>query len=202
MKKLLLTSAGFVNPKIGQAFLELVSKPPVDIRVLFIPTASRTPVELKYVDESRQELITMGITPDHIITENLEQTVTAEHFQNIDAVYVCGGNTFYLLDRVRKSGFDSVAKKLVERGVVYLGVSAGSVLAGSDISISGPFDPNDTGLTDTTGLKLVDKVITPHYDKKEKSIIEEFKEKLPYPIITLTDNQALLVKENEEAIIE
>lgn len=202
MKKLLLTSAGFVNPKIGQTFLELLGKPSEDIRILFIPTASRTPVELKYVEESLQELVDMGITAEHIITENLEQKVTVEQFQNIDAVYVCGGNTFYLLDRVRKSGFDTVVNKLIEQDAVYLGVSAGSVLAGPDISISGPLDPNDVGLTDTTGLKLVDKVITPHYDKKEKSIIEDFKQKLPYPIITLTDNQALLVKGDEEVIIE
>lgn len=202
MKKLLLTSAGFVNPKIGQTFLELIGKPSEDMRILFIPTASRTPMELKYVDESQQELVDMGITAEHIITENLEQKVTLEQFQNINAVYVCGGNTFYLLDRVRKSGFDTVVKKLIEQDVVYLGVSAGSVLAGPDISISGPFDPNDVDLTDTTGLKLVDKVITPHYDKKEKSIIEDFKQKLLYPIITLTDNQALLVKGDEEVIIE
>lgn len=202
MKKLLLTSAGFVNPKIGQTFLELIGKPSKDTRVLFIPTASRTPVELKYVEESQRQLVDMGITAERIITENLEQKVTLDQFQNIDVVYVCGGNTFYLLDRVRKSGFDAVSKKLIEQGVVYLGVSAGSVLAGPDISISSPFDPNDVGLTDIRGLNLIDKVITPHYDKKEKSIIEDFKQNLPYPIIALTDNQALLVKGDEEVKIE
>lgn len=45
MKKLLLTSAGFLNPKIGDEFLKLLSKNPKDIKVLFIPTASEYKLE-------------------------------------------------------------------------------------------------------------------------------------------------------------
>lgn len=51
MKKLLLTSDGLVNPKIGQQFLELIGKDPKEIRVLFIPTAA------EYKFENKEEKI-------------------------------------------------------------------------------------------------------------------------------------------------
>jgi len=41
--------------------LELVNKPVSEIKVLFIPTASRTKEELIYVEKSRQELLDSGI---------------------------------------------------------------------------------------------------------------------------------------------
>ena len=45
MKKLLLTSAGFENPKIGEEFLKSVNKPVSEIKIIFVPTAlCRLPV--------------------------------------------------------------------------------------------------------------------------------------------------------------
>jgi peptidase E len=46
MYKLLLTSAGFENAKIGKEFLRLINNNPATTKVLFIPTASRTEEEL------------------------------------------------------------------------------------------------------------------------------------------------------------
>ena len=70
MKKLLLTSAGFVNPKMREKFLKLVNKPASKIKVLFIPIASRTGEELHYVEKSRQELLDLGIAKENIIDVN------------------------------------------------------------------------------------------------------------------------------------
>lgn len=194
MRKLLLTSAGFENPKIRLKFLELVGKDPEEIKVLFIPTAAQTKEEKYYANESKKEILELGIKD--IIEYNLEGETPKE----FDAIYVCGGNTFYLLDKVRKSGFDKRVIEFIDKGKVYVGVSAGSIIMGPLIGIAAPFDQNQIGLKDLTGLKLIDSVITPHYTPEEKKIIDKFEGE--HPIIRLTDQQAVLVIGEKEKVLE
>ena len=67
MKKLLLTSAGFQNPETADEFLKLIDKSPSEIKIIFVPTASsRTEEELKYIKESKKELIDIGIREENI----------------------------------------------------------------------------------------------------------------------------------------
>ena len=57
MKKLLLTSAGFLNSKIADKFLNLVNKPVSKIKIVFVPTAALTEEEKYYVRYSKKELL-------------------------------------------------------------------------------------------------------------------------------------------------
>ncbi len=111
MKKLLLTSAGFENIKIGEKFLELVNKSVSEIKVLFIPTASRSKGQLFYVEKSKQELLDLDILKNNIINFNLDKELSREELGTFDAIYICGGNTFYLLHKIRESKFDEIIKK-------------------------------------------------------------------------------------------
>ncbi len=56
-----------------------------------------------------------------------------EDLDDIDAVYVCGGNTAYLLSRVREAGMDAALQAFLARGGVYVGVSAGSAIAAQNL---------------------------------------------------------------------
>jgi len=202
MKKLLLTAAGFLNPKISEAFLGLVGKPPGKIKLVFIPTASRTKRELRYVARSKKELLDLGVNEQNIKTLSLDSEVSYGEVAGFDVMYVCGGNTFYLLHRIRETGFDDIIRKFVEAGKVYVGVSAGSILLGPSIGSADTADKNDIGIKDATGLGLVDFVVFPHYCKKERQTFEKLKKKMPYQIIALTDNQALEILENKTELIE
>lgn len=201
--KLLLTSDGFENPNIGKKFLELIGKPASEIKVIFIPTAaSRTPEELKYTEFARNEIIITGVSSKNIKTLDLDHRIAYSEVKDYDAIYVCGGNTFYLLKKVRESGFDKIVKEFVDEGKLYVGVSAGSILVCPSIEISAPFDPNDVGLKDYTGLSLVNFVIAPHSGKKDEAIINEYRKKLPYEISPLNDGQALLALDKKIVVIE
>lgn len=202
MKKLLLTSTGFTNPKLADRFLALLGKPPADAKALFIPTASRSEEDMKYVRESGGELAQLGIPKESIVWFDYKTPTAIGDINRFDVIYVCGGNTFFLMQKLRETGLDKKIIDLVHQGKVYVGVSAGSVIAGPDISIAGPFDENDVGLTDMTGLGLTDKVTSPHYEDKEASIIEEFKDKLPYPVVPLTNSQALEETDGKSAVVE
>ena len=202
MTKLLLTSTGLVNQNITNQFLQIIDKPVSQIKIIFVPTASRSEEELKYVDESKKELLDLGIHANNIKTLNLDKPVSFEEVEDFDVIYVCGGNTFYLLKKVRETGFDKVIIEFAKTDKLYLGVSAGSILVCPNIDIASPFDENDVNLTDLTGLNLTDVIVSPHYKDEEKTIINDFKKKSQYEVIPLTDEQALLVIDGETKIVE
>ncbi len=205
MKRLLLTSNGFENPKIGKEFLKLINKPASEIKILFIPNASRTKEELHYVDLSKKQLVDIGIEEENIIEYNLDRDISDEELENIDAVYMCGGNTFYLLHKVRESKFDEKISEIVSKGIVYVGVSAGSMIMGPDIDVSGireEWDKNDIGIKDLTGLNLTKERISPHYINEDKELIQKFERETGKKVTPLRDNQALLIKDTEVRIIE
>jgi len=203
--KLLLTSAGFENPKIGKEFLRLINKPVSEIRVLFIPTAARTDEELHYVEKSKEEILDLGIKKENICIYNLNKEINDNELEKINVIYVCGGNTFYLLYKIRENGFDKKIKEMVDKEIVYCGASAGSILVGPDIEISGKdelWDKNDVGLKDLSGLNLTNHIISPHYIEDEEKVISKYEKETGKKVTRLTDKQALLIEGNEIKIIE
>lgn len=202
MTKLLLTSTGFANQNITNQFLQIIDKPVSQIKIIFVPTASRSKKELKYVNESKKELLDLGIAQNNIKTLDLDRPVSFQEVDGFDVIYVCGGNTFYLLKKVRETGFDKVIIEFAKTDKLYFGVSAGSILVCPNIDIASPFDENDVNLTDLTGLNLTDIIVSPHYKDEEKTIIDDFKKKSQYEVVPLTDDQALLVLDGETKIVE
>lgn len=86
-----------------------------------------------------------------------------------DLLFVGGGNTFKLLQEVRRSGFIEPVRDFVQRGGAYYGGSAGAILACDDISTAQGLDPNDVGLTDLRSLGLVRNLaILPHYEPADE----------------------------------
>lgn len=198
--KLYLTSAG-LPPETTEEFLKLLGKKPKETKICFIPTASfvnHPEGDAQYMKEDKQRLIELGfkiITDIDLRNENKESL--KEKLKDFDVIFVTGGNTFYLLKYMKESGFDKALKPFLDKGGIYLGVSAGSYVVGPDISIANwkhADDQNTVGLKDLRGLGLVDFLISPHYVPEHEEIINENKDKVPFPIFALTDSQAILVE--------
>ena len=83
----------------------------------------------------------------------------------VSAVYVSGGNTFYLLDHMRKSGFFDHVQTRIRQGLVYIGSSAGSIVATPDIGYADALDDRSKAdEANDVGLNLVNFSILPHMD--------------------------------------
>ncbi len=197
-KKLLLTSDGLSNSKIQKHFLDLTNKNPEDIRVLFVTTAACDEGDKPYLVESESELVDLGILKKNIVWVNI---LTNTKTENFDVMYVCGGNTFYLMNEIKKTGFDKEIDSFVEGGNLYVGVSAGSLIVCPDISIAAPFDENDVNLESMNGLNFINKVVSPHYQRKEKEIIDVWENSHTYKVIRLNDGQAVEVNGNKQRVI-
>ena len=91
-----------------------------------------------------------------------------------DYVFVTEGNTFEVLDYMRKQFLIEYIRELVrEKGTTYIGSSAGAMIAGSDIMLARDFDSNFVRMIDFTGLNLFDGTILPHYTPENFKIYME-----------------------------
>lgn len=198
--KLLLTSVGLSTENLKNFFASQFDR--LDNKKACIITSGRTEEEQFYIDYSKKEMSDFGVKVTEI---NIAKNDEFPDLSEFDIYYVCGGNTFYILDRMRKTGIDKVLIDAVKREKFYVGVSAGSIIAGPDIEVAriGNGDQNDINLEDLNGLKLVKFIITPHYNNKEEKDVEDFRKKRKGEIIiSITDDQAVFADYEGYKIIE
>ncbi len=193
--KVLLTCAGFedVNgkpmPNIIKCFYDMLEKPAGDAKVLFIPVAAVNYIAKKMAQLCKSELLHLGILPENITAYYLDKDLSEAEAMSYDVIYFTGGDTGYLLRRIKESGFDLLIKKMVFRNKVYVGVSAGSLIATPNIG-----DPYNEA---TAGLCLVNTYLSVHCTGDEEQGTE-----LPLPHIALADHQALAVTCKGYRVIE
>lgn len=202
MKKMYLTSAG-----LGK-LPSILSKSPSEAKVAFIPTAADPYDDKWFIDVDLKKLNMMGFSLTQIDIKGKDQNELQDVLKDFDVIYVAGGNAFYLLEKIYQSGFDKVVKELLNKGVVYAGASAGAVIVCPTIEPMAELDdpskaPN---LKSYQALNLIDFVILPHYGKekyieKYKKIMDTYQNK-GYEIITLTDQQAIIVEGSDYRIVE
>lgn len=189
--KLFLTSNGLENKKVSEYFKTiLLPREPKDLSFLVV-SIQDSEQDAFYLDKTLGEIKDTGVQDIDVFKLGNEKFTTNKEY---DVIFVCGGNTFDYLDRVRKTGLDKFIVDFAKKeNSVYVGASAGSILAGPDISIAGDEDSNDIGLVDLKGLCLTNYIIYPHYRDELKSQLDEFKKGIDYPIIEIKDNQAVLI---------
>lgn len=200
--KLFLTSAG-LPPETTEEFLKLLDKKPEEIRVCFITTASHPEENKGYVEKDRERVSELGFQVTEVDLKEENEESLMSKLGSFDVIFVEGGNTFYLLKYIRESGFNKVIKSFLDKGGIYLGVSAGTMVAGLNIESANwkHMDKNIVSLEDLTGLKLVPFVISVHIDESNIELIKECTSKVSYPVIALTDKQAILVENGTQKIV-
>ncbi len=130
--KLLLTSAGIANDSIRAALVELLGKPIDQCKAVCIPTAiyalpdgvgdawlTLRALDLGWAEYGALELTALPTLPEDCWLPALEA---------VDCVIVGGGNGGYLNHWMHASGLGARLPALL-RDKLYLGVSAGSVVA-------------------------------------------------------------------------
>jgi peptidase E len=182
MRKILLTSTGFSNKKFEKLFLEQVDKSAEEITAIFVPTAAIDEDAKMMLPFCMQDLTNAGLLPENILTYNLDYLLRYEEAKLYDAIYFCGGSPEHLLYCINNIGFHQVLNKLVDEGMFYIGVNAGSIVATSNM-------PNNLGYADC--------ILSVHC--QNGSICGGFKNS---DTIYLTDKQAIWITGDKAEIIE
>ena len=200
MKTLLLTSAGM---QVKDEILKILPKLANQTKLAHIITASKAEEDTSYVQKDSKAMEELGFQVTEVDIEGKTEADLRETLKDFDAIYVQGGNTFDLLKAARESGFDKVVKELLERGLIYIGVSAGSIIMGPTIEVATwkGVDRNTLGMTDFTALNLVPFNTFVHYTEENRELIKQEVQKSRYPVRILTDDQAFLVQGNRVELV-
>lgn len=128
----------------------------------------------------------------------------------LDAVYVASGSTFALLEALQATGGGRVLSDHVRAGLPYMGASAGSIVAGPDVTPASLMDDPADGpaLTSFHGLALVDQVVIPHAD----GLLPPYPPELiartlktygaDYALLPLRDDQAFLTQSGRGRLVD
>lgn len=175
-----------------------------DKSVCFISTANKFEEVNFYVDEAKECFKSAGVRVDELDISASDKAQILKKFSQNDFIYVCGGNTFYLLSELKKSGIISELKSLVNSGKIYIGESAGAVITSPDIEYIGLMDENLVELKDLSGLNLVSFYTLPHlgefpFEEACENIIANFGDKIDLKAIN--NFEAILIWDEEAVIL-
>ncbi len=190
--KLILSSCDFKNENSKQFILDNIPKPLNEIKVLFMPDDCASKKEI-LSDKFYDRLVSFGFKRENITVLNYYD---AESFKNldIDMLYLSGGNTFSVLHRIRKHGFDKAMTDYIKNGVIYVGGSAGAHLVSANIEHVLKYDQNTIGITDLSGLNLFDGILICHFSNERKAHFEALKAEGKYKVAALTNDDSLLIE--------
>ena len=103
------------------------------------------------MEEEYKTILDLGNDESNILEYKIGNEININDF---DIIYMLGGNTFYLLDVIRKTNFDKQIIDFINKGKIYIGSSAGSEILGSSIEPALNYDLNNVNMKDFTGLKI------------------------------------------------
>ncbi len=202
-RHLFLTSSG-LSDRMKKMFTDIIEKSPKEMRILYIPSAGyETDVAREGFAVCLDELAKMGIRYDNILIYNLElllskeykrtysahianpamvsRLLTIEELSTFDAVFVSGGDSTVLCREMVRTGFDEVLKRAIDDGLVYIGISAGSMYAAGNLD---------------NGLHIILNPVIPHWSGQKATEITNSSAK-----IYLSDGQALYVENDKIRLI-
>ena len=162
----------------------MVNVPNDKIKVIFIPTAAITEEAKVWIPICKNDLLDAGILEDNIFTYDLDRILGSDEIYNFNAIYVCGGTTEHLLSKMNETKFNIPLKKFLDNGGVYVGVSAGSVALSRNL-------PDNLG--------YINCILNVHAEEGTKC---GYIKTSDCPNIKLTDNQAIIIIDNDITIIE
>ena len=196
MKKLILVSMLYqVTDLVSTIEPELAGK-----TATYIPTAGIAEEIEGMIEDETNTLESLGLTVDVLDVSAASYDSIVSTLTKNDVIFVGGGNTFYLLQELRRSGADKILVQEVNKGKLYIGESAGAVITCPDIGYCAGMDNPEKApeLTDYTGLGLVDFYIVPHIGNAEmgeaaEKAVAEYNSRLDLEVIT--DKQVIQVED-------
>lgn len=134
-------------------------------RVTFIPTASTVEEIVFYVKDAKKAMEKLGLIVDVLELSTAASQEINQKLMNNDFIYVTGGNTFFLLQELKRTGADQIIIDQVFAGKLYIGESAGAMVTSPNITYVQMMDSIEEApnLKSLDALGLVDFYTVPHH---------------------------------------
>lgn len=199
MIRLLLTSS---FKDVISHFIEFANDNLEGKRITFIPTASKPETIVHYVFLAKRKLESLGMIVENLDISTAPIEKINETLERNEFIYVSGGNTFFLLQELRKSGADQLLIQHINSGKLYIGESAGAVIASPHIEYIHFLDDKGKAkqLQDFKGMDLIDHYPVPHFNnipfkRAVSDLIAHYETKLP--LLPISNTQVIQVMGNK-----
>lgn len=196
MKKILLVSSFVDALDVFKTFAGANYK---DKIVTFIPTASNPEEVFYFVESAKVAFENLGLIVDVLDLSTASAMEIEGEIQGTHFIYVTGGNSFFLLQELRRTGADKILIEQIESGKPYIGEAAGAVVLAHNIEYIKDMDDRAKAptLTSFEGLAMVRFYPLPHshtfpFQEIVKRIISTYGEALP--LCPFSNTQAIIVE--------
>lgn len=196
MKNILLTSYFAGTTEYFKKFMSNFDLKNKDI--LFIDTASNVEEYTRYVSEAHEALSNLNYIVSRLDVAHSNILESRTKIENANIIYIAGGNTFYLLEKLKELKLDRVLIDKINSGTPYVGESAGAIILAPNITyiqkLDDPsFAPN---LKDYSGLGVFDFSVLPHYldipfQEETKYIFDNFHDQLK--LVPINNHETLSI---------
>lgn len=199
---LVFYSGGFAdeNVPLDKKLLQLTRKK--DVILTVIPACSYLSDD--YYNDMLEQYRPYGVK--RILKFNIDQAYS-EIFKRAvfrsDIIHLGGGNTYYFLKHLRRTGLLKELKEWVRQGGILTGLSAGAIIMTKNIQTAGfpdfDKDENEENVKNLSGMGLVDFEIFPHYrnSKRYEKALLDYSHKNSSPVYALPDGSGIIYSEDE-----
>lgn len=169
--------------------------------ICFIPTAANVEEVDFYVDEALEIFKKGGANVAILDVANAKAKEIEDKIFTCDIIYVSGGNSFFLLNAMRKSGADNLIKAAINAGKIYIGESAGAALLSPDISYMQKIDDKGAlDIDDFVAFGAINFYTLVHFKSEPFAVIAdeiymEFKDKST--LKTIQNDEAIVIKDDK-----
>ena len=191
--KLILSSCDFGNPTSARFIIDNLCKPISDCKVLYFPNEKVTPEKIKS-SKYEARVAAFGFQKKNIHVANYYDPAPFWGL-DIDVIYISGGNTFGTMKLIRDARFDQAIVDYVQKGVTYIGGSAGAHIATADITHVAKYDKDTFGLTDFSGLGLYNGILICHYTEDRSADLQSLTDSGKYRVLPLADGQSVVIRD-------
>ena len=207
--KLLLTSSGLTNKTICKTLEKLVGKPAKKSKIVYIPTAANVEDGVKdWLINDLYNLQSQGYAIDIVDISAVDKGIWLPRIKTADVILFGGGNTFFLMSWIKKSGLDKLLPDLLKTRI-YMGISAGSMVATKNLRMSTSqksYAEKVFPLKGDKGLGFVDFHIRPHlnsvhFPKLRAKFIKEIAKDIPEPVYAIDDDTAIVVDGKKVSVV-
>ena len=192
------------NISLDKKLLNLRNKR--NLTLTLIPAGSYHAEE--YYREIVDQYAPLGIS--RVLLFNVDQAFSQAFKRAVlrsDIIHLGGGNTFYFLKHLKKSGMLKELKEWALEGGVLTGLSAGAIMMTKSIHTAGfpefDRDDNDENLKNLTGMGLVNFEVFPHYrnSKRYDEALQEYSQDKDDPIYALPDGSGIVLTDEELSFV-
>lgn len=173
----------------------------VSNKIVFIPTAGNVEPYTGYIDEGIEMLKSLGYEVEILDITKFDETYLKDKFLKTECICISGGNTFYLLQEIKRKNLVEVLFKRIKEGLFYIGESAGAIIMSENIEYSQMMDDKSIAseLDDYMGVNVFDHYVLPHigeypFEESTQKILENYQDKIS--LVAINNSEAILVNDS------